>query len=177
MLSYLSGGGVKRTFTVGESVTLPLPDYQAKSDPTVVSPSGAKLSPRLIVLRGQTLVHLDDVAEVGAYRVEGAAKNDIVFTVNAARTDSSLRPMDAKALEAWWAPAHVQIVSAQSVAQGFAEQSYQWPLWPALVVLAGLLLVVETIYVHWLCPRANPKTADGVVPQRGVMKPVGEKTA
>jgi hypothetical protein len=175
MLSYLSSGGVKHSFTVGAAVTLPLADYDPKSEVAVVTPSGAKLTPRLIAQRGMTLLHLDDVAEAGSYRVERVGKNNIVFAVNAPRTDSPLSPMDGQALKEWFAPAEVDILSAESAGQQLGEQSSHWPLWPALVFLAGLLLIAETIYVHLLCPRANPKTADAVVPQRGVLKPVGEK--
>ena len=85
--------------------------------------------------------------------------------------------MDVKALEAWWAPADFEIISAASAGQRLESSARDWPLWPALVALAGLLLVGETIYVLWLCPRADPKAADGVVAGRGVVKPVAEKTA
>ena len=46
---------------------------------------------------------------------------------------------------------------------------------PMFVLFAGMLLVAETIYVHVLCPRANPKAAEAVVPKRGVLKPVTGK--
>ena len=154
---------------------MPLPEVEPKSNVKVIAPSRAELTPRLIRQRGQTLLHLDDVTEAGAFRIEGAGKNNIVFAVNAPRTDSPLSPMDAQALTEWFAPASVDIVSAESASQQLGEQSSHWPLWPALVLLASLLLIAETIYVHLLCPRANPKTADAVVPQRGVMRPVGEK--
>ena len=172
MLSYLSAGGLKRNFTVGEAVILPLSEFPTGGEVTVVSPSGATLSPRLLNVRGQTFVHLAEVAEAGAYRIEGADKKTIVFTVNAARADSPLGAMDAKALEAWFAPANVEVMSAESAGQRLDQQSSQWPVWQLLIVLAGCLLIAETIYVHRLCPRANPKAADAVVPERGVLRPV-----
>ena len=171
-LAYLSAGGVKRSFTTGDALNLPLPDYQAGNDVTVVTPSGAKITRSLLSVRGQTQLHLSELAEAGVYRVEGAGKKNFAFTVNTGRTDSGLSPMDAKALEAWWAPATVEIVSAETAAQQLEQQANAWPVWPALVALAALLLLAESVYVHRLCPRANPKAADAVVPQRGVMRPV-----
>jgi hypothetical protein len=173
-LSYLSSGGVKRSFVVGDTVTLPL-SSGVKSDVKVVAPSGVELTPRLLAQRGQIHLHLDEVVEAGVYRVNGTGKDNVVFCVNAPRTDSALGPMDAKALEEWWRPASFEVVSAESASQQLREQSSHWPLWPALIVLAGLLLLAETVYVHRLCPRADPKTADAVVPQRGVLRPVGKQ--
>ena len=43
-------------------------------------------------------------------------------------------------------------------------------MWPMLVLIAGALLIAEAIYVHWLCPRGNPKAAEAVVSQRGLLK-------
>ena len=176
MLSHLSALGVQRNFLVGAAVALSLADDQPRGAVTVVAPSGAALSPRLITQRGQTLLHLDEVAEIGVYRTEGLGAKDFAFIVNADRADSALVPMDVKALEAWWAPADFEIISAASAGQRLESSGREWPLWPALVALAGLLLVGETIYVHWLCPRADPKAADGVVAGRGVVKPVAEKS-
>jgi Aerotolerance regulator N-terminal/von Willebrand factor type A domain len=175
MLTHLSAGGGKRSFMVGDSVTLPLAEHDAKSEVTVVSPSGVKLSPRLLVQRGPTLLHLDAVAEAGVYRIEGVGKKGFVFTVNAARTDSPLSPMDRSTLEAWWSPAPVDITSAETARERIEPSSGGWPIWPTLIVLAGLLLIAETIYVHRLCPRADPKAAAGIVARRGVIEPVGGK--
>jgi hypothetical protein len=175
MLSYLSAGGLKRSFTVGESATVPLPDVQPGTDVTVTTPSGARLTPRLLSLRGQTLLHLEALTEAGAYRIGAGGKN-LALVVNTGRGDSPLSPMDAGTLETWWSPAAVEMLSADTFAQRLEQQAHHWPLWPALVMVAGLLLIAETIYVHRLCPRANPKAVDAVVPQRGVLRPVGEKT-
>ena len=71
----------------------------------------------------------------------------------------------------------MNIVSFENAMQELADLPSHWPMWPLLVLVAGMLLVAETIYVHWLCPRANPTAAKAVVPKRGMMKPVGETTA
>ena len=171
-LSYLASGTLKRDFTAGAAVTLPLPEGSASSDASVIAPSGAKLTPRWLMQRGQTLMRIDEIFEAGSYRVEKAGKDDLVFAVNASRTDSRLAPMDAKVLTEWFAPTAIEIVTTESAQQQLSQQSSHRPLWPALVLLAAFLLVVETIYVHRLCPRANPKSADAVVAERGVMKPL-----
>src|SRR5207245_1949798 len=110
------------------------------------------------------------------YRVEGIG-TELAFTANASRRDSMLSPMDHKVIEDWWAPASVEILNADGAAERLAQQANHWPLWPALVLIAGLLLIAETIYVHRLCPRTNPKAADAVVPVHGLMKSVVEKSA
>ena len=110
MLTYLSAGGLKRSFTVGDAVALPLADFQAGNEVSVVTPGGARLSPRLRSTRGQTLMYLDNVAEAGVYRVDGAGGGKFAFVVNASRTDSPLSPMDAEALKAWWGPSHLEII-------------------------------------------------------------------
>ena len=175
-LAYLSAGAVRRNFTVGSAAIVPLPAGTAKSEVSVVGPSG-KLSPRFVVRRGQTFLHLDEVADAGVYRIKGAGTKEIVFTVNVSRAASALRAMDTALLTEWWTPATVEFLNAESAHQQLDQQSKHWPLWPMLVFFAGLLLVAETIYVHRLCPRGNPKAAESVVPQRGMMKPVAEKTA
>jgi hypothetical protein len=48
-------------------------------------------------------------------------------------------------------------------------------LWPWLLGLAAALLLLETFFVHWLCPRANPTLAEVVVHKRGLLKPLGSK--
>ena len=85
--------------------------------------------------------------------------------------------MDAKALEDWWSPVTLEVLGSEAAAEQLGQQSGGWPLWPLFVLLAGVLLVAETIYVHRLCPRANPKTVKAVVPKRGVLKPVEAKQA
>jgi hypothetical protein len=167
-ISHLSLGGRQRRFTVGQSVTLALPGAPAK-ELTVTAPSGAKSKPRVLVQRGLSLVHLAEVAEAGAYRIEGA--DEATFVVNSGRIDSPLAAMDRKTLTDWWSPASVDVVGAEAFTKEFQDTSH-WPLWPLLVLLAGLLLIAETIYVHWLCPRANPKAAAAVV---SMLKPMQEK--
>jgi Aerotolerance regulator N-terminal/von Willebrand factor type A domain len=170
-LAHLSAG-VRKTVTVGEMMTVPLGDYQPGNEVIVTGPSGAKLPAHLIAQRGHTMLHLDEIVEAGAYRIDGAGKKPIVFVANVPRRDSALAAVDAKILQDWWSGAEIEIVSADSAAEQLAQQSNHWPLWPLFVILAGVLLVAETVYVHRLCPRANPKSVDAVVPNHGVLRPV-----
>ncbi len=171
MLAYLTGGSAHRTYTVGRAITLALGERPAAEEVTVRTPGGAALAPRLQSVRGQTFLHLDNVAEAGIYRVRAGDKELASFVANAGRGDSSLSPMDAKVLRDWWAPAEVENLDAETATTEFAAAPTT-PLWPALVLLAGLLLLAETIYVYRLCPRVNPKVANAVVHERGLLKPL-----
>lgn len=105
LLNYLSGGGVRRSFEVGDPVTLPLADWKAGDMVAVVTPGGVRLTPVLATAGGRTLLRLDGVGEPGVYRVERTTpERNFAFVVNAGRGDSVLTPMDAAALERWWAP-------------------------------------------------------------------------
>jgi hypothetical protein len=170
-LAHLSAGGRQRSFTVGDAVSVPAPSVKGSGEWGVLTPSGAKLTPRLVTAPGQTLWHLDEVAEAGVYRIESADEKALVFCVNASRGDSPLRPMDAKALEEWFTPLSVEVLSADTASERLQAPARAWPVWPALIVMASVLLIAETIYVHRLCPRANPKAAAAVV---GIMKPVSK---
>ena len=170
MLSYLTGGGLRREFIVGESATLPLPDAKVGEIVTVTSPGGANLTPRVLSHAGQQSLHLETLPEAGAYRIEWNDKTTR-FTANVSRAGSTLAPMDNQALESWWAPATVQVAGVDTVLQQAAADR-SWPLWPALVFLAGLLLLAETIYVHRLCPRSDPAVVEPIVPKRGVLQPL-----
>jgi hypothetical protein len=174
MISYLSAGSVRRHFTAGEPVSLPLADGQVGEEVTVTTPAGRKLTQRLA---GRGVLGLEDATETGVYRVERAGKDDVVFAVNADPSASPLTPMDTRTLEQWWAPAAVEFLSAEDAARRFGGGTSGFPLWPALILAACLLLLVETIYVYRLCPRLNPAVAESVVSRRGLLRPLNEKTA
>lgn len=173
-LGYLTAGGVRRRFTSGEPITLPLPEHQEGALVTVSGPGGVRLTPRLVPLRGQTLLHLDGVDTPGVYRVERGGTETLTFVVNAGRARSPLTVADAATLEGMWAPASVEILSADAAAEAIAAGSVSWPLWPLLVFLAGLLLAIETIYAAILCPRVNPAAVDSVVHGHGILRPLNE---
>jgi hypothetical protein len=173
LLAYLSGPGSRRSFSVGDTVVLPLADWKADERVSVVTPSESKVTPRLSTAAGKTFLHLNLVSAPGVYRVErtASAKN-LEFVVNVGRGDSILTPTDAAALQQWWSPAAFELLDGEAAAQRFAPQGGGWAMWPLLIFLGGLVLLVETYVVHYLCPRVNPKVVDSVVPQRGILQPV-----
>jgi hypothetical protein len=85
--------------------------------------------------------------------------------------------MESKTLHEWWAPAVVETLREEAVAERLSgAPASSWPLWPALVLFAALLLLVETIYVAVLCPRAAPTLVGSIVPHRGLLRPLNENT-
>jgi len=170
-LSHLSAGGVRRSYAVGDAVTIALPATESRSAVTVTGPGGETVPHRVIAQGGLAFLHVAESARAGTYRVEGSKGNIGRFVVNVKRFDSAMQAMDGATLTDWWAPAHVELMTTDAAAQEIDQQSRHWPIWPALVLLACVLLIAETIYVHWLCPRANPKTADAVVTGQGMLKP------
>lgn len=174
VLSYLSGGGVRRTFEVGEVVTLALPGLTATERVTVVSPSGKRLTPTMQQLGERTLLRLDAVTEPGVYQVE-RAKDSTAFVVQVGKADSVLTPLDAVTLTKWWEPADFAVVNAEALSSDATIARRRVALWPWLVGLAGLMFLAEMFFVHWLCPRVNPSVAASVVHQRGILAPIGKE--
>lgn len=177
VVSYLSAGGLQRRFTVGEPVTLPLVGHVAGASVEVITPDGTRLTPRMLTAGEQTLLHLESVPEAGVYRVDRSGGKGFTFVANASREQSRLMPMEAKTLHEWWAPATVEMLTEEAVTQRHTGSPASWSLWPALVLLAGLLLLAETIYVAVLCPRAAPTVVDSLVPHRGLLRPLNETAA
>jgi hypothetical protein len=180
LLSYLSGGGVRRTFEIGEVVVLPVPDLQADEKVTVTTPGGGQLTPALTTTAGRTVLRLPAVEEPGVYRVEcsGRGGRSSSFVVQVGRGDSILTPLDGGTLQKWWEPAGCDIVGPDAFRQNLASGQGRLPLWPILVALAGLMLLAEMFFVHWLCPRVNPSIVESVVHKRRILaapgRPVGE---
>ena len=176
MLSYLSSGGVRRQFVVGEPINLPIAGVQAGDDVPVTSPDGSQLPARVVTAGPQMVLHLDAVSQPGIYRVapRGESAKPWAFAVNAGRDASPLTPMDAATLESWWSPATFELLGGDAALARLEAQSSGWSLWPALILLGGLLLLAETMYVYRLCPRSNPTAVASVVPQRGILKPMSE---
>jgi hypothetical protein len=172
LLSYLTGSS-RRSFMVGDPVTLPLTEWGENETVSIVTPGGEKISPRLSALAGKRFLHVMDTAQPGVYQVQKAGgERGFSFVVNVGGGDSALAPMDAAVLRQWWTGAGFEILQAEEAAERFAPKASSWPLWPALLLLAGLLLLVETYVVHRLCPKVNPEVVDSVVPQRGMLRPV-----
>jgi hypothetical protein len=179
LLSYLSAGGVRRSFEAGEAVTLPLVDWREGEKVTVRTPDNKTLTPKLSTAHGRTFLHLDTLEKAGVYRVErsGGTVKGFAFVVRVGPGDSVLTAMDAATLKKWWEPARLEIVRHDEAAKRLAERTGVGDLWPWLIVLAGVLLLAETYFVYRLCPRPNPTAADAVVHKRGLLRPMGSSPA
>jgi hypothetical protein len=173
LVSYLTAGGVRRSFEVGEAVTLPLADFAPGETVTVRTPDGGIRTPALSSAAGRTMLRLEEVTQPGVYRVERATAGtpEATFVVNVGRGDSVLTPMDTAALAKWWEPSTFESMSPDAALRQVAP-SERRDLWPWLVALAGLLLLVETFLVHWLCPRVNPAVTEAIVRRRGLLRPL-----
>jgi hypothetical protein len=171
LLAYLSGGGARRTFEVGETVILPLPDWQAAEQVSIVAPGGDRIIPELNTITGRTTLHLEAVAEPGIYRVErtGSSGKGFAFVVQVGRGDSVLTPLDAATLKKWWEPVGCDILSPDLLRADMIARPGGYPLWSALVALAGLCFVAEMFFVHWLCPRVNPGPVASVIHKRRIL--------
>lgn len=176
MVSYLAAGSVERRFSAGAPLLLPLPDWDVDSEIKATSPSGELLRPEVSRLRGQPVVRLDGLHEPGVYRLfsTGPGGRTLNVAVNASRAGSGLTPMDSKVLQEWWAPTALEILGADTATQMWQPTAASWPLWPALLCLAALLLWAEMVYAYWLCPRVNPAIAGSVVHRRGILRPMTE---
>jgi hypothetical protein len=174
LLTYLGGAG-RSSFEVGDAIALPLADWRPGETVEVRSPSGAKLTPTLGSANGQTLLQLNEVTEPGVYRLERSSGKPGAFVVNVGRGDSVLTPTDPAILTQWWQPTAFEVLGPDAASKRLALADISLSLWPILVGLAALLLLIETYFVHRLCPRVNPTVAEVVVHRRGLLRPLGEK--
>src|SRR5262249_48887153 len=110
MLSYLSGGNTRRTFSAGDSVLLPLPEEPGAAKLTIAAPGGEKLDVAVQRHGGRSFAALNQANEPGRYTLERGGEAWLTFAVNAPRGSSPLAAMDEKMLAAWWAPAATEIL-------------------------------------------------------------------
>jgi hypothetical protein len=171
LLSYLSAGGVRRTFEVGKPISLPLAGWQSSETVTVRGPRGDKLTPSLVRVRDRTFMRMEEVAEPGVYRVErqGPTTQQFSIVVQMGRGDSVLTPMDTATLAKWWGPVSFKVLRPEEAARKLG--SAPPPMWHWLVLLAALVLMGEIWLAHWLCPRPNPTAAHSIVHEHGMLRP------
>src|SRR5262249_24162483 len=170
VLTYLSAGGVRRGFEAGETVVLPLTDWKPGETLSVHGP-GAALTPTTTSVGRRAVVRLHAVPEPGLSRVERTnSGRNLTFVVNVGAGDSVLAPTDATALAAWFEPVPLEVIDPEAATARLAWSTTEITLWPWLVGLAGVLLIAEMFFVHWLCPRMNPALANVVVHRRGLLR-------
>lgn len=164
MLAYLSGGGARRHFRAGDEIALTID----KTDDTVrvSTPSGGSLTPTLKAAGVRTLLRLPPQDELGIYHVRGGERS-LPFVVQVGAGDSVLTPADPILLRQWWQPASLEIVKTEGGSASMPAE--RLPLWPLVLAIASALLLTETFVATWLCPKATPAVAHGIVHRRGLL--------
>lgn len=171
-LSHLVGGIVRRIFQVGEVIAIPVGPATGNVTYTVTSPGGKTLKPITRQFNGQTIVRLDSVDEIGIYAIQPSNADSsaaITCVVQPGRGDSVLKQTELETLKSWWQPAAVEIARADPNSKNAALAQGRILLWPWLIGLGCVLLLAEMFFVHWLCPRVNPKIIASSVTDHGIM--------
>ena len=165
LLGHLGSGGLRRSYTVGEVVSLPLDGWQPGDVIRVQSPAGQRLVPVIRPAgegRGQLAFEAE---EAGLYQIERAG-TAISVVVQVGRSDSVLEPMDGATLRQWWEPTGCEVIRAADLGRDpVAGGGFR--LWPWLLLLSGVVLLAEFWLVHRVCPRASPKLAQNLVTRKG----------
>lgn len=173
-LAQLAASGAKRTFLIGEAITLTVAAQKSGEKLSVVAPDGTTLAPIVAHSGGRTRLKLPPQSQPGLYRVRreggdpaGGAAPDSHFVVDIDRADSLLKPIEDEELRSWWQPANYSFVAAADVATGGIDGG------PNLIALmltaAAILLAIELLVVNRLCPRMNPRTAESIVRRRPIV--------
>lgn len=172
LVLYLAGGSRQRTFRTGESIAMVLPPLAADESVSVIAPGGKTLSPIVAAAGNGTRVNLPPQAIPGVYRIrrDGADNAETTFVVQVGRGDSVVEPLEAETVRTWWQPAKCEFVTAANLQAATVGGITSLTVWA--VVLAACLLACETLLVHRLCPRMNPKAAESIVQRRPIVSSV-----
>ncbi|MEO6848935.1 MAG: BatA and WFA domain-containing protein [Chthoniobacterales bacterium] len=174
IITRLAGGIVRRIFQVGDVIAFPLTVSGKDTKVTVTTPSGKTITPTLHNINSQTIMRLDAVNEIGVYVVQevgGSPDKSIPFVVQPGLGDSNLTPISSDTLKSWWNGASFEFIRPDPNAKNPSVSTGRVQLWPWFVGLACLMMLAEMFFVHWLCPRVNPKIAKSTVSQHGIMAP------
>lgn len=171
MLTHLSGGGARRTFTAGEAIALALPGMKPGEAVTVRTPGGEPL--KVTATSGaRPLLRLDPLDEPGVYRVERPSGKAVSFVLQVGKGDSVLTPIEPATLTRWWEPVRCEVIGADAPTR--ASSLERQALWPWLLGIGGLALLAEMFFVHWLCPRPSPVTVTAsIVHRQGILARTG----
>jgi hypothetical protein len=179
LISRLGGGSVRRIFQVGEPISIPIPPLRSNDGVTVTAPSKKTLTPAIRTTGAQTVLRLEALDEIGVYTIQYPSP-DIngpqSFVVQTPRGDSVLTKIDADTLKSWWQPASLEIVRPDPNARSVALTQGRVLLWPWFVAAACLMMLGEMFFVHWLCPKVNPKVAVSTVGTHGILAPTAPST-
>ncbi|MEO8207044.1 MAG: hypothetical protein ABI615_12755, partial [Chthoniobacterales bacterium] len=174
VLNRLAGGVTRRIFQVGDVIALPITLTNKDAKVTVTTPSGKTIVPTIHTINSQTMMRLDAVDEIGVYVAQetgGPASSSLTFVVQPGLGDSVLSPIDPETLKSWWTGATFEFIRPDPNSKSAVVATGRFLLWPWFLGLACLMLLAEMFFVHWLCPRVNPKVITSSVPDQGIMAP------
>ena len=169
MLAYLASPAIGR---VGEPAQLPLP--AGAKDARLIGPDGTEVPGRIETRGARAFFLAESLPTAGIYQLKSGDR-DRLIAVNVSREASAPAVIDAETLRTWWAPTAVELETADA-AETRMTVGGSWPIAPIFIAIAGLLLLIETLYVTLLCPRRNPTVAAGIVPRRGILRPLRTET-
>jgi len=170
LLTHLARRIGKRSFLVGEPVSLPLPIGFAAESVRLVSPSEQVTTPRTESRAGRDWLSIPALEEQGVYRLQptnGAIAEEVKFAAHVGPGDRNLAAIDPQALKAWWSPAQVESLTADDAVAKFAGDVAPANWTPWLLLFAALLLFAETLYGTWVTPLRgadSEATAGGSAP-------------
>ena len=176
LLNYLSGGATQRSFTTGEAIAVSLPPLAGGESLWVAAPDDTLRTPSLAGVGNGTRLSLPPQTTPGVYRIRrtgttaGEAEgSETTFVVQVGRGDSAIAPLDADVVRSWWQPAKCEITTASAIDVAAGNHATSLVAWAT--ALAALLLAVETLLVHRLCPRMNPQVAESVMQRKPIVSP------
>lgn len=174
MVSYLTGGTARNTFSLGEVVRITLPENATDAPVTVRPPTGAVMTVASTPSATRRVVQIEGLAEPGVYEVRYASTaGDARFpvVVQAGGGESVMVPADAQTLGAWWEPASFNVIRPDARTGRVELKVERMLLEPWLIVAACAVLLAEMFFVHWLCPKMNPAVMSAsVVSRQGFIK-------
>lgn len=172
VISHLAGFLDRNALRVGEPLRIPQPAEAQPETLQFLDPGNTPLPFEALSQGGRDFIRIDAVATPGVYRlayktVEGAQKQ-VPLVVQAGRAFSSLARIDDDILRQWWEPAEVSLAPPDAEASGKEIRARSDILLAALLALALLAFLAETLLSSRLCPRIKPAiVSDSVVYRRG----------
>jgi len=161
VLEYLADGGERLIFEVGEPVTLSLSPLDPSDVVEIVGSDEIRMRPEQRDAGARTLLRVGLLWHAGVYQVLRNGESEFSFVLQPGRGDSDLRSTEPAVLDRLWAEANFETISYDAVIQGNAnDQRRNLAHW--VVAVCTLLLLIEMYFVHRLCPRMNPRTAEPV---------------
>jgi hypothetical protein len=166
LVAYLAPpGSAGASLEVGQSASLRLPGEPGAQSVNCIAPGGKDLPFTIASAGKQQLLNIERLPAVGIYQVVVDGKTEFAFSVNVPRLDSALVSADTESLRQWWSPTELEVVDLDTL-DAKPVQGAWGSFWPLLVVAAGVLFLLEQLYVNRLCPRVASPVAPMLVRTR-----------